>query len=78
MGPKSPGSGRAPGEPPLLTKFSPAKAPGTVVDMWAYFSESEDELNRAAATLMWHEKGVVLGSVPELTTTISYKPSLVR
>lgn len=67
-----------PGEAPRPTKFSPAKGPGTVVDMWAYFSESADELDRDAATLVWHEKGVVLGSVPERTTTIIYRPTPVR
>lgn len=76
FGPKAPVA--APGQTPLLTKYSPAKPSGTLVDMWAYFSESGDALDLEAANLVWHETGIALGSIPELSTTITYKPTPVH
>ena len=76
FGPKAPVA--APGQTPLLTKYSPAKPSGTLVDMWAYFSESGDANDQEAANLVWHETGIALGSIPELSTTITYKPTPVH
>ena len=75
FGPNSPAV--APGETPLLTKYSPATPSGSLVDMWAFFSESEDALNQEAAKLVWHEKRILLGTIPERSTTITYRPTPV-
>ena len=74
--PKQPAFDEA-GQPVKPTHYRPALATGTSLELRAFLSETTD-LDPSVAQLVWHEQNVILGNIPERTTTVLYRPSKVR